>query len=132
MSTVTVKAKPPPSISEPVGSSTTSSVDIPQEPGVSITKTASRRTSDLGINPTIFDAGDILFYVLQVTNIGNTWLSAVEISDSLLEKIVCVPDLSRKSSRFVVGAEAIRCTASAVTGQSMINAGFMESTAQVW
>lgn len=122
---------PPLTPSEAITASTSSAVDIPQDPGVSIMKTASTKTSDLGIDPTILDAGDLLFYVLNVTNIGNTWLSAVEISDSLLEQVVCVPDLSGPGSRFVVGASAIRCTASALADQSMINAGFMESTAQV-
>lgn len=122
---------PPATNSGPVSSSAQSTVELPQDPGVSITKELLKETLHLGLDQTIVDEGDALTYTLSVTNVGNTWLSAVSVVDPSLENITCSPDMSGSSSRFAVGAETIVCTGSVSVDQAMINAGFFESESRV-
>lgn len=112
-------------------SSAQSTVELPQDPGVSITKDSSKTTIKFGLDQTIFDEGDALTYTLNINNVGNTWLSAVGVLDPNLDDIKCSPDLSSSSSRFVVGAESVVCTGSVSVNQAMINAGFFESESRV-
>lgn len=131
ISTVTVEAMPPATDFDPVSSSAQSTVVLPQAPGVSITKHLSTKTTNLGLDQTVVDAGDALTYTLSVENVGNTWLSAVSVIDPNVENITCSPDLSASSSRFNVGAEKIVCTGSVPVDQAMINAGYFESESRV-
>lgn len=128
---VTVEAVTPTTDSKVLTASAFSTTNIPQDPGISISKTLSKWTADLGFDPTIIDAGDVLYYDLNITNSGNTWLSAIEVLDPLLNGMACFPDLSHATSRFVASSTAVVCTASAIVDQSMVNAGFFESNATV-
>lgn len=122
---------PPAMDSDPSTSSAQSTVALPQQPGVSITKALSAETMNLGVDQTIVDAGDTLTYTLSVENVGNTWLSAVTVLDPYLGEITCTPDLSASDARFVVGAGTVVCTASVSVDQAMVNAGFFESVSTV-
>lgn len=130
ISNATVEAMSPATDSDPVTSAAQSTVALPQDPGVSITKVLSTSTTHLGLDQTLADVGDALVYTLTVENIGNTWLSAVSVDDLGLGDVTCSPDLSDLSSRLVVGAEIV-CTGSVSLDQLMINAGFFESESTV-
>lgn len=106
-------------------------MELPQDPGVSITKELLKETFHLGLDQTTVDEGDTLTYTLSVTNVGNTWLSAVSVVDPKLENVTCSPDLAESGSRFVAGAETIVCTGSVSVDQAMINDGFFESESRV-
>lgn len=108
-----------------------SAVEIPQQHVISIFKEVSSRTTDLGLYPTIVDAEDYLYFSIAVRNIGNTWLSQVKVSDALLPDIACSPDLSSGDTPFAPDDDKIICTASAKVNQSMVDQGFVKSTAKV-
>lgn len=122
---------PPATNSDPASAWAQSTVELPQDPGVSLTTELSRKTINLGLDQTIVDEGDVLHYTLSVENVGNTWLSAISVLDPALEGITCSPASSGSSFRFDVGAKTIVCTGSISVDQAMINAGFFESESKV-
>lgn len=111
--------------------SVASEVKLPQHPGIFILKELSSRTTDLGLFSTIVDTNDTLYFTITVNNTGNTWLSEVAVSDTLLGNIKCSPDVSDVESRFTPTDDSIVCTASVKVTQSMVDAGFMESATKV-
>lgn len=128
---VVVNAVPPATGSDRVSSLAQSTVSLPQAPGVSITKELSGDTTNLGLDQTIVDAGDNLTYTLSIENVGNTWLSTLNVIDPDLGEITCTPDLSASDARLVVGAPTVMCTGSISVDQAMVNAGFFESQSTV-
>ncbi|CAM9428175.1 unnamed protein product, partial [Sphacelaria rigidula] len=105
-----------------------SEVHIPRDPRVSILVENSSRTTDRGLLLATVDANDTLSFTITISNDGNTWLSAVEVSDTLLEGIDCAPNMSGVDSRFAPTDEDIVCTARVTLTQSMVDAGFVETT----
>lgn len=111
--------------------SVSSEVDIPQDPGVSVVMENSSRTTDRGRLLATVDTNDTLSFTITISNDGNTWLSAVEVFGTLLEGIDCVPNMSSVDSRFTPTDEDIVCTAWVTITQSMVDAGFVETTIKV-
>lgn len=130
-SKVHVSAMSPATDSNLVASLSQSTVALPQAPGIAITKVLSGKTTNLGLDQTIVDAGDNLIYTLSIENVGNTWLSALTVVHPYLGGIICRPDLSASDARFVVGAAPVVCTGSISVDQAMVNAGFFESQSSV-
>ncbi len=126
-----VEAMPPALDSNPVSSWVHSTVDLPQDPGVVITKTFLEKSVEHGLDQTMADAGDTLTYTMTVENVGNTWLSNVTVLDPHIKNTTCSPDFSSMASRFVVGTGNVVCIGSVSVDQGMVNAGFFESESRV-
>jgi hypothetical protein len=100
------------------------SVPLGQSPAVDLVKTG---LLDLGGNGTA-DAGDLIHYLLDVTNTGNVTLSNLEVVDPLVGPVTC-PGGNPMPSLAPGGTET--CTASYAVTRADVDAGLVLNTATV-
>lgn len=93
---------------------------------LSIEKSAGTPTVNLGLDPTVTDAGDTVTYTFVVTNTGNQSLTAVAVIDSNIDAAaVC-----DKTTLSAIGADAIAtCTGVHTITQAEMDNGVVNNTA---
>lgn len=94
-------------------------VNLPQDPGLSISKVATQQSYDA--------VNDVINYTIIATNIGNTTLNSVTVTDSVVSNLVCVP---ANGSSLAPGA-SMTCTATHTIVQADIDAGHFANIACV-
>ena len=92
---------------------------ITQEPELSITKTATEQSYDA--------VGDIINYTIVATNIGNTTLDNVTVTDPLVSDLTCDP----ANGSTLAPGDSMTCTATHTVTQADIDAGSFANVACV-
>ncbi|MBK8492602.1 MAG: DUF11 domain-containing protein [Saprospirales bacterium] len=94
---------------------------LPQNPEITVLKTDAL---DLG-GDGILNEGDVITYMITVTNTGNVLLNNITVSDPGTTGLTCIP-----AAPFSLNpAESVSCTASHVLTQADIDAGFYSNVA---
>lgn len=106
-----------PEVTDNAGATT----DIPRDPAISLSKTAS--------DPLTSNAGEGMSYNFVATNTGNVTLTGVTISDPLagLSSLTCAPVVPA----ILQPGETLSCTATYTVTQSNVNDGGVSNTATV-
>ncbi len=99
-------------------------VAVPRNGGVTLVKSASTPTINLGLSATLEDAGDQISYNFTVANTGNVTLNPISVSDAKIPSITCpVSTLLPSESTVCLGVYTLT--------QSDFDSGVVENTALV-
>ncbi|MEE9326481.1 MAG: IPTL-CTERM sorting domain-containing protein [Cocleimonas sp.] len=132
-------ATPPPNTSiPPMEFPPIVTVPLDPKPKISVVKTATAPTVNLGINTSITDLDDTITYTLVTKNTGNVILNSVTISDTLVDMstAVCAATsngdvwANDNSDTLDIG-ESVSCSVDYVLIQTDIDAGKRENTVTV-
>lgn len=113
-------------------------VKLPQKMGILVNRTLESISTTLGLNSVSSDEDDVARFKVTITNTGNTVLSAVVLTDSVvadLDDSACDPDFRAADSKFLPDSHpsgvAIVCTVDTVLTGSHIDAGGFTGTSKV-
>ncbi|CAN0062389.1 unnamed protein product, partial [Laminaria digitata] len=137
----TVKGWCPPPGSVEVTGQDGDIVDLPQKMEILVNRTLESISTIGGLNSAVSDEGDVARFKVTITNIGNTALSAVVLTDTAavvaadVGGIHCDQDFSAASSNFLPDSHpsgaAIVCTVDTLLTGSHIDAGGFKGTSKV-
>lgn len=113
-------------------------VKLPQKMEILVNRTLESVSTTLGVNSVFSDEGDVARFKVTITNTGNTVLSAVVPTDSVVADLgdsACDPDFRAPDSKFLPDSHpsgaAIVCTVDTVLTGSHIDAGGFTGTSKV-
>ncbi|CAM9230892.1 unnamed protein product [Scytosiphon promiscuus] len=128
-----VSFSPAPSPAE-VAAEASCTVALPRQPAMEILKAVTDITAASGADPLVTDAGDTFDYRITVSSTGNTWLSDVALSDTMLGEdtyaLSCTTSYTGNSSRFSPG-ESFECMATLTLEQVHIDGRCVQNEANV-
>lgn len=121
---------------EQVQASETKSTTLPRLPRISVEKSLRTMTVAGGVDPAYSDAGDTATFDISITNIGNTRLNQVVLTDDMLgDSITCDHDFSAIADGFLPSSHAegfsITCEATKHLTPDDVDAGFISGAAEV-
>ncbi|WP_050370621.1 DUF7507 domain-containing protein [Streptomyces acidiscabies] len=118
--TATATATPPSGMTAPTSNSSTATVNVSQNPGLSVKKTVAE-TGDL-------NAGQTLHYSFKVTNTGNVTLSPTRINETAFTGSGGAPTVTCPNVQLAPGT-SLTCTATYTVTQADVDAGTISNTA---
>ncbi|WP_075661521.1 DUF7507 domain-containing protein [Streptomyces acidiscabies] len=118
--TATATATPPSGMTAPTSNSSTATVNVSQNPALSVQKTVAE-TGDL-------NAGQTLHYSFKVTNTGNVTLSPTRINETAFTGSGGTPTVTCPNVQLAPGT-SLTCTASYTVTQADVDAGTISNTA---
>lgn len=122
--------------SEQVEAQATDNTTLPRMPRISVEKNMRAMSVADGVDPTYSDAGDTATFDISITNIGNTRLSQVVLTDDMLgDSITCDHDVSGTADGFLPSSHVegvpIVCEAVLHLTPDDVDAGFISGAAEV-
>ncbi len=112
-------------------------VMIPRQMNISVERTLVQISKSEGLDPTFSDEGDSAIFSITVTNMGNTVLTSVEVTDSTVgaEAIACDQDFTASDSEFLPSSHPsgrpLACNVTVPLLASYVDAGGFDGTSKV-